>query len=150
MVCFIKNCKIIKKSPSPLATQKGLPGEDWAEVLPIQKLLETNQVTPENFMQIGLSVQKLFMIVCRSDAQTHKLHTTWITPLPDTGMGGIFYTPFFYLFTHYVCLLCLLTLFCSDNIISSLGKMSMADTDKRQIWTLSVRQKIVCHVLVAR
>ena len=76
MGLFYKKLQNNKKIPLPLATQKGLPGEDWAEVLPIQKLLETNQVTPENFMQIGLSVQKLFMIVCRSDAQTHKLHTT--------------------------------------------------------------------------
>ena len=36
-----------------------LPGEDWVVVLPTQKLLVTNQATPENFIHIGPSDQKL-------------------------------------------------------------------------------------------
>ena len=54
-----------------------LPRGDWAGVLPTQKLLQTNLASPENFVQIRLPVQKLFMISCITDAQTDR-HTNSI------------------------------------------------------------------------
>ena len=69
---------------------QGLLSGDWAVVLPNQMLLVTKQATPENFVQIGPSVQKLFMVFCSMDRETHKLHTKWITPLPYTATGRIF------------------------------------------------------------
>ena len=54
-----------------------LPRGDWAEVLPTQKLLQTNLASPENFVQIHSPVQKLFMISCRTDAQKDR-HTNYI------------------------------------------------------------------------
>ena len=70
---------------------QGLLSGDWAVVLPNQMLLVTKQATPENFVQIGPSVQKLFMVFCSMDRETHKLHTKWITPLPYTGTGRILF-----------------------------------------------------------
>ena len=37
-----------------------LQGEDWTQVLPTQYLPGTNQTSPENFIQICPSIQKLF------------------------------------------------------------------------------------------
>ena len=98
-----------------------LQGGDWAWILPTKKLLGTNQTTPENSVQIGPSLLQLFMIFQKhrhTDGQTNRqidkqIHK-WITPLPYTLC-------FFYLFTHYICWLCLLTLFCSViNLIKPL------------------------------
>ena len=51
---------------------KGLCHRDWAGVLPSQKLLNSNLVTPENFVQFHPSVQKLFMIFFNTDRQTDR------------------------------------------------------------------------------
>ena len=85
-----------------LDADQGLPRSDWAGVLPTQKFLNSNLVTPEKFLQFGPSIQKLFMIFLITDrwmdGQTHKLHAKQITPLPYTGMGGKLFIPhFFYL-----------------------------------------------------
>ena len=80
----------------------------------------SNLVTPENFVQFRPSIRKLFIIFFNTDTQkdgwTHKLCTKRITPLPYTGMGRIFFPHFFYLSQNGVRSLCLLTLFCSDNL----------------------------------
>ena len=99
-----------------------LQGGDWALVLPTHKVVSTCLLSPENFIQIGSFVQKLFMIFQNTetwkhrhtDVQTHKL----VTPGPYTGMGGNFYTLFFYLFTHYVS-------FVQDNTILQKKKTSI-------------------------
>ena len=51
-----------------LGAGQGLTGGDWAGGLLTQKLLEANQASPENFVQIHLPIQKLLMI---SVGQTH-------------------------------------------------------------------------------
>ena len=56
---------------------QGLPHRDWAGVLPTQMFLNSNLITPENFIQLHPSVQKLFMIFFNTDAQTDR-HTNSI------------------------------------------------------------------------
>ena len=46
-------------------------GGDWALVVPTPKLAATSLLSPENFVQIGPSVQKLFMIFQNTDTQTN-------------------------------------------------------------------------------
>ena len=104
-----------------LDADQGLPRSDWAGVLPTQKFLNSNLVTPEKFLQFGPSIQKLFMIFLITDrwmdGQTHKLHAKQITPLPYTGMGGKLFIPhFFYLSQNGVSKWSKLTLFCLDKI----------------------------------
>ena len=60
---------------------QGLPCKDWVGVLPTQTFLNSNLVTPENFIQFSPSVQKLFMIFFNTNGQTPKLHTNRITPI---------------------------------------------------------------------
>ena len=60
-----------------------LTGGDWTLVLPTPKLAATSLLIPENFVQIGPSIQKLFMIFQNTDRQTQK----WITLVPYMGMG---------------------------------------------------------------
>ena len=71
-----------------------ITGGDWALVLPTLKLDATSQQSPENFVQIGQCIQKLFMIFQNTD--THKQ----TTPVPYTGTGKKNVCPvFLYLFT---------------------------------------------------
>ena len=99
---------------------QGLPCRDWEGVLPTQAVLNSNRVTSENFIQFCPSIQKLFMVFFNTDGhpdgRAHKLHTKWITPLPYTGTGEIFFIPhFFYLSQNRVSSLCSLTPFCLDK-----------------------------------
>ena len=68
------------RTPSPPNLQgKGLdagqvlPGGDWALVLPTHKLATTSLLSPENFVKISSSVQKLFMIFQNTDRQRQTL-----------------------------------------------------------------------------
>ena len=100
-------------------TSQGLPREDWAVVLPTQKILQTNLTSQENFIQIHSPVQKLFMISCITDWRTHKLHTKQITPLPYMGAGGNLFLPcFLYLSQNGVSEQSELTPICSDKLIT--------------------------------
>ena len=63
-------------------------GGDWALVVPTPKLAATSLLSPENFVQIGPSVQKLFMIFQNTDTQTNH-------PCTITGTGEIFLCPVF-------------------------------------------------------
>ena len=70
-----------------------LTGGDWALVLPTTKLAATSLQSSENFIQIGPSIQKLFMIFQNTDRQSHK----WINPVPYMGMAknyALFFLPF--------------------------------------------------------
>ena len=78
-----------------LNTGLGLPCRCWAGVPPAQTFLNSNLVTPENFIQFRPSVQKLLMIFFNTEGQTHKLHSKQITPLPNMGTGGNFLYPIF-------------------------------------------------------
>ena len=53
-----------------LETGPVLQGGDWALVLPTFKLVSTSLLSPENFVQIGTYVQKLFMIFQKTDGHT--------------------------------------------------------------------------------
>ena len=64
---------------------------DWAMVLPTTKLSATSLLGPENFVQIGQSVQKLFMIFQNTDSG--------ITPVPHTGTGEKKFIPCFTTFS---------------------------------------------------
>ena len=50
----------------------GLPSRGLAVLLPTQMLLNSNLVTPENFIQFRPSIQKLFMILFNTDGRTHR------------------------------------------------------------------------------
>ena len=60
-------------------------------VLPTTKLSATSLLGPENFVQIGQSVQKLFMIFQNTDSG--------ITPVPHTGTGEKKFIPCFTTFS---------------------------------------------------
>ena len=49
-----------------------LPSGDWALVLPTPNLAATSLLSPENFVQITPSIQKLFVIFQNTDGQTHR------------------------------------------------------------------------------
>ena len=49
---------------------QGLPHRDWEGVLPTQAVLNSNLVTPENFIQFCPSIQKLYMVFFNTDGQT--------------------------------------------------------------------------------
>ena len=68
-----------------------LTGGDWTLVLPTPKLAATSLLIPENFVQIGPSIQKLFMIFQNTDRPTHKQ----ITPVPYTNTGEKYFIPIF-------------------------------------------------------
>ena len=55
----IKNCKVITFQAKGLDAGQGLLHRYWAGVLPTQKLPGTNLATPESFIPIDLTVQKL-------------------------------------------------------------------------------------------
>ena len=55
----IKNHKVITFQAKDLYAVQGLPHRDQAGVLPTQKLPDTNLATPESFIPIDLTVQKL-------------------------------------------------------------------------------------------
>ena len=46
-------------------------GGEWALALPTPKLAATSLLSPENFVQIGPAIQKLFMIFQNADTQTN-------------------------------------------------------------------------------
>ena len=79
----------------------------WYYPMPTHKLVATRLVSPENLSEIDTGVEKLFNIFRNIDR-----HTKWITPLPYIGVGEKCYILFFYLFTHYVSSLRLLTPYC--------------------------------------
>ena len=54
-----------------LDARQVLTGGYWALVLPTTKLIATSLLSPEIFVQIGPSVQKLFMIFPNTDTQTN-------------------------------------------------------------------------------
>ena len=58
-------------------------------VLPTTKLAAPSLLSPENFVQIGPSIQKLFMIFPNTDTQAQKR----ITPVPSMGTGEKFLCP---------------------------------------------------------
>ena len=127
--------------------QQGLPHRDWAGVLPTQKFLYSNLVTPESFVQLCPSIQKLFMIFFNTDRWTHKLHTKRITPLP-TGHKK-FITHFFYLSHKGVCLFRWLNSFCSDNnVLSHLetNKSVLLDNFGTILNTIVRCQNKVCQI----
>ena len=68
-----------------------LTGGEWALVLPTTKLAATSLQSSENFIQIGPSIQKLFMIFQNTDRPTHKQ----ITPVPYTNTGEKYFIPIF-------------------------------------------------------
>lgn len=78
-----------------------LPVGDLAVMQPTWELPTTNHANPENFVQIGPIVQKIFNIYWNTE---HKLQTKQITLVPYTGMGRKFYPVFDHL-THRVSLL---------------------------------------------
>ena len=57
--CYDKNLKVITFQAKGLDAGQGLPRKDWAGVLPTQKLLGTNLATPESFIPIDPTVEKL-------------------------------------------------------------------------------------------
>ena len=74
-----------------------LGGGCWAGVLPTQKLLQTNQASPENFVQIHSPILKLFMIFCYTNAQTDR-HTNSIqNESPLYRIRGEFFSTLFFL-----------------------------------------------------
>ena len=52
---------------------QGLPCKDWVGVLPTQTFLNSNLVTPENFIQFHPSIQKLFMIFLHRQTDTNSI-----------------------------------------------------------------------------
>ena len=50
-------------------------GKDWTEMLPTQKLLDTNLAIPESFILIGPPIQKLVHIMWNTKAPNDK-HAT--------------------------------------------------------------------------
>ena len=46
-----------------LGASQVMPGKDWTEMLPTQKLLDTNLAIPESFILIGPPIQKLVHII---------------------------------------------------------------------------------------
>ena len=68
-----------------------LQGGDWALVLPTHKVVSTCLLSPENFIQIGSFVQKLFMIFQNMETQTHRCTDTQTShPWTIYGYGGKF------------------------------------------------------------
>ena len=55
----IKDCKVITFQAKGLDAGQGLPCRDWARVLPTQQLPGTNLATPESFIPIDPTVEKL-------------------------------------------------------------------------------------------
>ena len=89
---------------------QGLPSRDWTGVLPTQMFLNSNLVTPENFVQFCQSIQKLFMIFLyhRCTDRRTETQTPYKTIHPTTLYR--------YRQMEWGCF-CLLTLFCWDKII---------------------------------
>ena len=58
----IKNHGAARFQAKGLGAGQSLPRRDWAGVLPTQKLLDTNLATPESFIPIDPTVQKLIDI----------------------------------------------------------------------------------------
>ena len=55
----IKNWKVITFQAKGLGAGQGLPHRDWAGIIPTQKLLGTNQATPESLIPIDPTIEKL-------------------------------------------------------------------------------------------